>query len=294
MPCRGGVRHRALTPELPGRPAPRGRDGVHGSSRQPPRHVEQPAGCGAQQRLLEELVKEQQETCSCGPCWSGSPHRRRRGYRPAVLILLDLDGTLTDPCQGISLSVVHALSGLGLPAPSASVLRSFIGPPLQDSFAALGLDDAAVALAIVLYRERFGDRGLFENQVYEGIPDALATLRASGHRLAVATSKPSPFAERIVQHFGLGPFFDLVAGATLDGVRRHKADVIAFALTELAAPAAGAVMVGDREQDISGARAHGMRSVGVRWGYAVPGELERAGADAIVDTPAQLIRELVA
>lgn len=211
-----------------------------------------------------------------------------------MLILLDLDGTLTDPYEGISRSVIHALSGLGLPAPSERVLRSFIGPPLQDSFAALGLDDAAVASAIVLYRERFGDRGLYENHVYEGIPGALAVLCASGHRLAVATSKPTPFAERIVQHFGLSGYFDLVAGATFDGLRRHKADVIAYALSELGAPAAGAVMVGDREQDITGARAHGMRSVGVRWGYAVEGELERAGADAIVGTPAELTEELVA
>ena len=209
-----------------------------------------------------------------------------------MLILLDLDGTLTDPYDGISRSVVHALAGLGLPAPPVSVLRSFIGPPLQDSFTALGLDGAAVADAVALYRDRFGTSGLYENALYDGIPELLAALRGAGHQLAVATSKPTPFAERIVQHLGIAGCFDVVAGATLDGTRRHKADVIAFALEHLGVPASGAVMVGDRAQDIKGAQVHGMRSIGVRWGYAEDGELERAGADAIVSTPAELTRAI--
>ena len=173
-----------------------------------------------------------------------------------------------------------------------SVLRSFIGPPLQDTFTALGLDEAAVVQAVALYRERFSERGLYENEVYEGVVQALVALRAAGHRLAVATSKPTPFAERIVAHFELRQYLDLVAGATLDGARRHKADVIGFALAELAVPASEAVMVGDRAQDIDGARAHGMRSVGVRWGYAEVGELETAGASAIVASPGDLVNVL--
>lgn len=207
-----------------------------------------------------------------------------------MLILLDLDGTLTDPYDGISRSIVHALAGLGVPEPPVSVLRSFIGPPLQDSFAALGLDGAAAADAIALYRDRFGRLGLYENSLYDGIPEVLGALCGAGHQLAVATSKPTPFAERIVQHLGIAESFGFVAGATLDGTRRHKADVITLALEHLGVPAGEAVMVGDRAQDIVGAQAHGMRSIGVRWGYAEDGELERAGADAVVSTPAELTR----
>lgn len=210
-----------------------------------------------------------------------------------MLILLDLDGTLTDPYDGISRCVVHALSGLGLAAPSRDVLRSFIGPPLQESFAALGLDEAAVVAALGLYRERFTEVGLYENRLYDGIPEAFAALRAAGNRLAVATSKPTVFAERIVEHFGLAQHLDLVVGATLDGSRRHKADVIGVVLQELAVLPADAVMVGDREQDVLGARAHGMRSIGVRWGYAAEGELESAGADELVSSPVELTEVLL-
>ena len=207
--------------------------------------------------------------------------------------MLDLDGTLTDPYDGISRCVAHALSGLGIAALSRDVLCSFIGPPLQESFAALGLPEAAVVAAVGRYRERFTDVGLYENRLYEGIPEALAALRSARHRLAVATSKPTVFAERIVEHFGLAQHLDLVVGATLDGSRRQKADVIGVALQELAVLPANAVMVGDREQDVRGARAHGMRSIGVRWGYAAEGELEGAGADELVCSPAELTQALL-
>ena len=210
-----------------------------------------------------------------------------------MLILLDLDGTLTDPYEGITRSVAYALDRMALPALGEQGLRSFIGPPLQDQFAACGLDDEGVARAVQLYRGRFTDRGLYENRVYDGVEEALAALTAASLRLAVATSKPTPFAERILAHFGLDKHFDLVAGATLDGARRKKADIIDFALTVLGADASGAVMVGDRAQDIVGARAHGMRSIGVGWGYAEPGELEAAEADLIVATPAELVEALV-
>lgn len=210
-----------------------------------------------------------------------------------MLILLDLDGTLTDPYDGITRSVAHALERMGLPGLEERELRSFIGPPLQDRFAALGLDDDGVRQAVDAYRERFSERGLYENRVYDGVEPMLRALTAASLRLAVATSKPTPFAERILAHFGLSDHVELVAGATLDGTRRAKADVIAFALGELGVDAADAVMVGDRAQDIAGARAHGMRSIGVRWGYAEPGELEAAGADVIVTTPAELVDALL-
>jgi phosphoglycolate phosphatase len=134
---------------------------------------------------------------------------------------------------------------------------------------------------------------LYENRLYDGIVPALAALTAASLRLAVATSKPTPFAVRIVTHFGLVDHLELIAGATLDGTRRHKAEVIGAALATLGLDPSEAFMVGDRAQDIVGARAHGMRSVGVRWGYAEPGELEAAGADDIVATPDELVGLLV-
>ncbi len=161
-------------------------------------------------------------------------------------------------------------------------LRRFVGPPLQEGFAALGLDPGQVDEAVRLYRERFTDVGLYENRVYDGVPEVLSALSAAGVRLGVATSKPEPFATRIVDHFGLGPF-DVVAGATLDGSRRSKADVVAHALQTLEA----GTLVGDRVQDVDGARAHGLRAVGVTWGFAEPGELD--GADALAACPADLL-----
>jgi phosphoglycolate phosphatase len=210
-----------------------------------------------------------------------------------VLVLLDLDGTLTDPYDGITRCVSYALEGLGLPRLGPRELRSFIGPPLQDQFASLGLDESEVGRAVALYRERFRDVGQFENRVYDGIPEALDALAAVPLRLAVATSKPTLFAQQIVEHFGLDVHLDLVAGATLDGSRRTKADVIQLALTTLAAAPGDAVMVGDREQDVVGARTVGLSSIGVTWGYAEPGELETAGADQLAATPQELVDALV-
>ena len=208
-------------------------------------------------------------------------------------MLLDLDGTLTDPFDGISRCVAYAIDRLGLPPLDERQLRSFIGPPLQDQFASLGLDADGVREAVALYRERFTQRGLYENRVYDGVPEALQSLRAVPLQLAVATSKPTTFAERIVAHFGLAEHLDLVAGATLDGSRRTKADIIRFALATLAAEPAEAVMVGDRAQDIIGARAVGLPSVGVSWGYAEAEELETAGADRVVRSPQELVQALL-
>ncbi len=208
----------------------------------------------------------------------------------AVLVLFDLDGTLTDPYEGITKSVSYAVARMGLPALDDRVLRSFIGPPLQDALAtALSLDAVGVQRAVSLYRERFAEVGLYENRVYDGMAEVLSVLASDSIRMAVATSKPTPFAQRILSHFGLATHFELVAGATLDGARRRKADVIAFALDTLGVDAANAVMVGDRAQDVVGARAHGVRSIGVRWGYAEPDELETAGADTIVGSPSELL-----
>lgn len=204
-------------------------------------------------------------------------------------VLFDLDGTLTDPGTGIGNSVSHALATLGMPTLSAAQLRAFVGPPLQDSFGALGLSPADVDRAVVAYRSYFTDRGIYENVVYDGIPELLQDLRDHGVRLAVATSKPTVFAQRIVEHFELSAYFDVVIGSELDGSRRHKHQVIEEVLARLAPPEdGGAVMVGDRAQDVVGATRAGLPCIGVTWGYADDGELAAVGAVCLVDTPEAL------
>ena len=205
-----------------------------------------------------------------------------------MLILFDLDGTLTDPFDGVSRSFAHALESMGLPALSDNAMRGVIGPPLQDSFAALGLSPTDCARAVELYRLRYAEVGLFENRVYDGIPEALQELAADNRTLAVATSKPTEFAERILEHFDLRQHFALVSGASMDGERRHKADIVRHALAALAAPAKQAVLVGDRAQDAIGAAQSGVGFVGARWGYAEPGELEAAGATLFAAAPDDL------
>jgi len=210
-----------------------------------------------------------------------------------VLVLLDLDGTLMDPAVGITRCLAHALTSLDLPVPDAPSLRALIGPPLQDAFAAMGLSATEVDDAVALYRERFATTGMYENRVYDGIVDMLGGLVDAGATCAIATSKPEHFAQQIVEHFGLAPFLSVVGGASLDGTRRHKDDVIGHVLRRLPGPRTGAVMVGDRAVDVAGARVHGLRAVGVSWGFAEPGELEAAGPDAVVHTPAQLLPVLL-
>ena len=204
--------------------------------------------------------------------------------------LLDLDGTLTDPIDGISRALDRAMAALGLPALTPEQRRASVGPPLEGIFTALGVPADRLDEAIRAYREYYGSIGLLENRVYDGIPEALARVRDAGVRLVLATSKPEPFAQRIVEHFGLAPMLDHVAGATLDGSVARKADVIARALTAVGVePGSDVVMIGDRSHDVLGAAEHGLACVGVEWGYAAPGELEAAGAIALVRTPADLV-----
>jgi phosphoglycolate phosphatase len=211
-----------------------------------------------------------------------------------MLVLFDLDGTLTDPFDGISRSVAHALERMGLPGLTPQQQRSFIGPPLHDSFAALGLDERQCARAVTHYREYYSGTGIFENVVYDGVPRLLEELSRRRVRLAVATSKPTVFAERVLAHVDLAKHFELVSGATMDGSRSRKGDIIGAALTDLGHDPRGIVMAGDRMHDVLGASECGVRSIGVRWGYAEPGELEAAGADQVVDSPADLLAALLA
>jgi phosphoglycolate phosphatase len=205
-------------------------------------------------------------------------------------ILFDLDGTLTDPREGITRSIAYALERLGIEAPPLDALTFAIGPPLRASLAHLvGTDDRdIVERALAHYRERFADVGLFENQPYEGIADTLALLTGGGARLYVATSKPLVYARRIVAHFALDAHFIAVHGCELDGTREDKRELLPHLMAEHALEASNTVMVGDRGVDMAAARLHGLRAVGALWGYGTREELEQAGADVLCDAPTGL------
>lgn len=215
-------------------------------------------------------------------------------------ILFDLDGTLTDPKLGITSSVQYALRALGIEEPSLDKLEPFIGPPLADSFREFyGLDEGQIETAIAKYRERFNDRGIYENEIYPGIAEMLAALKASGKKLSIASSKPTQFVERILDYFDIRIYFDVIVGSNMDGTRSKKEEVVEEALRQMlpsemtpAEKKAAVAMVGDRRFDIEGAREHGITSVGVSFGYAPEGELEQAGADYIVDTVNALLEVL--
>lgn len=203
-----------------------------------------------------------------------------------MVILFDLDGTLTDPFEGITRCVQYALSHFGIQEPDLRRLAPYIGPPLKGSFMQRhGLSDEQAEEALRQYRVRFSDVGMFENRVYEGIPRALAALREAGHRLGVATSKPTVFSAKILEHFGLASYFDAVVGSELDGRRVEKAEVIAEAMDRLGATPEETWMVGDRYFDMQGAHQCGVRALGVTWGYAEGDEL---AGETTVDTVEQL------
>lgn len=207
-------------------------------------------------------------------------------------ILFDLDGTLTDPKEGITKCVQYALKSFGIDAELDDLL-DFIGPPLMESFQKyyqMAEEDAAKA--VKKYRERFTDTGIFENGVYPGIPEMLADLQVQGRQLAVATSKPEVYARRILEKYELMPYFDVVVGSELDGSRVNKAEVIEEVLRQLdhgeGLDKRQIVMVGDRMHDMVGAVKNGIDGLGVYYGYAHEGELEEAGAAHVVRTVAGL------
>ena len=205
--------------------------------------------------------------------------------------LFDLDGTLTDPAIGITNSVMHALEKYNIRVKDRSELYPFIGPPLTDSFRKyFGFTEEQANQAVVYYREYFRDTGIFENKVYDGIPELLAELKKRGCKVALATSKPYEFAVRILKHFQLYDYFDFFGAATMDGRITKKADVIAELFRELDnADKSEMLMIGDRDQDIAGAKANGLRSAGVLWGYGSEEELTGAGADYLAAKPEDLL-----
>ncbi len=204
--------------------------------------------------------------------------------------LLDLDGTLTDPGMGITNSVMYALRKFGIEVADRSELYCFIGPPLADSFQKYyGFDREKADRAVAYYREYFRDKGIFENEAYPGIADVLSTLKKAGAVVTLATSKPYEFAVRILEHFHLSQYFDHFGAATMDGRISRKDDVIAHLLEELGdVDRSEVLMVGDRDQDVNGAKANGLRSVGVLWGYGSSEELQGAGADIMIGKPEDL------
>lgn len=211
-------------------------------------------------------------------------------------LLFDLDGTLTDPGVGITSCVQYALQSFGIEEPDATKLYKFIGPPLRDSFMNFyGFDTAKADEAVAKYRERFQDTGIFENEVYEGIPKMLHTLQSKGFFLAVASSKPQVYVERILEHFDLAKYFKVIAGST--DAAENKADVIQDALNRLFSykhiQKSQIYMIGDRSFDVEGAKALGIDSVGVTYGYGDIEELKDAKADYIVRSVEELEKFLM-
>ncbi|MEB7427269.1 HAD family hydrolase [Enterococcus faecalis] len=205
-------------------------------------------------------------------------------------ILFDLDGTITDSGSGIMRSILYATEQLGWPAPSEETLRSFIGPPLYESFLHMAPSAEAAQQAVGHYRAYYQRKGMFENHVYPGIPEVLIRLKEAGAKLYIATSKPEEFAKKIITHFDLDRYFTGIYGASMDGHRSKKADVIQYALTEaqLDPTKEAIIRVGDRNHDILGAQQNGLDSIGVLYGFGEETELQEAGATFLVQSPKDL------
>ena len=200
-------------------------------------------------------------------------------------LLFDLDGTLTDSTEGILKCLVNAIEQMGFEVPEDT--NKFLGPPIRQSFAEFcGMNEEQTAQAVKIFRERYSKVGLFENRVYDGIPEMLERLKNGGKRLMVATSKPQVYAIRIFDRFGLSQYFEFVGGAELDGSRDYKDEVIEYVLAQTGITDRSSVlMIGDRRQDVLGAHKTGIKCMGILWGYGSTEELTEAGADYIAETP---------
>ena len=202
-------------------------------------------------------------------------------------IFFDLDGTLTDSGEGIINCATLALEHFGLPVPSREEMGVFVGPPLDQTFVKFGVPADKTQEAIDVFRSRYLVVGKFENTPYPGIHELLEKLKGQGHRLFVATSKPEVTAVEILHKFELAQYFQEICGATMDGTRVHKADVIAYLLGKIGTPE-NILMVGDTDFDVIGAAAHGIKTIGVSWGYGTVAKMEQAGAIGIAHTMEQL------
>jgi len=205
------------------------------------------------------------------------------------IIFFDLDGTLTDPMTGICKSAARALAHFGIQKDYRE-LTYFIGPPLMDTFMErFGFDHKQAKEAVKVFREYFTPVGIYENEIYPGIEEMLARLEAEGKYLAMATSKPEPMAETVLRHFGIRQYIKLLAASTIDETRTKKSEVLQYAIEQSGmTDMSEAIMVGDRCYDIAGAKAVGMQSIGVLYGYGSREELEEAGADYIAESVSEL------
>lgn len=209
-------------------------------------------------------------------------------------LLFDLDGTLTDPKEGITTCVQVALRHCGVIVEDRDVLCPFIGPPLKEAFMEFyGFDSEKADEAVRAYRERFSTVGKFENKVYDGVEGFLQNLCSHGKRLMVATSKPEIFAKEILDHFGLSRYFSFIGGALLDDSRVLKEDVVAYVLRDNGISPDEAVMIGDREHDVLGAHKNGLPCIGVLYGYGSREEFQQARAEAVAKDLAELTKLLV-
>lgn len=203
--------------------------------------------------------------------------------------IFDLDGTLSNPYLGITNSIIYALKKMGIEPPPREELKPFIGPPLSVSFKGIfHMTDKESEQAIKYYREYFGEKGLFENELFDGIENLLKTLKAESKKIYLATSKPEEFAVRILEKFGILKYFDFIAGNTLKEERETKEAVLSYLLNKEGLLKSESVMVGDRKYDIIAAKEFSLKSVGVDFGFAAEGELKIAGADFIVSSVAEL------
>ena len=207
-------------------------------------------------------------------------------------VLFDLDGTLTDSAIGITNSVAYALKRWNIEVEDKSTLNCFVGPPLAQSFEKyFGFSGQQALQAVEEYRVYYRDRGIFENLVYPGIPELLAALRAKGKKIILSTSKPEHFAKQILEHFDLMKYFDFVAGATMDSSRTKKGLVIKYALSELGiSDVSECVMVGDRDQDVDGARENGIECIAVLYGYGSLEELSSSSPAYIAETVEDILK----
>ena len=202
-------------------------------------------------------------------------------------IFFDLDGTLTDSGEGIINCATLALEHFGIPVPPRKEMGVFVGPPLEESFVKFGIPKEKTQEAIDVFRSRYLVVGKFENAPYPGIHQLLDRLKSQGHRLFVATSKPEVTALEVLEKFQMTGYFEVICGATMDGSRVHKADVITYLLGKIGTPE-NILMVGDTEFDVTGAASHGIKTIGVSWGYGTVEAMEQAGAVAIAHTMEQL------
>jgi len=205
------------------------------------------------------------------------------------VLFFDLDGTLIQSSEGVTRCVAYALEKMGQPVPAMPELRKWIGPALRTSFGPVFGDAERVERAVELYRERFESDGWKEYELYPGIEAVVRSLKAEGHRMAIVTAKTESHAQRIVEHLPFGDCFEDVTGASLDSTRSHKPQLVSEALRRLSLQPEQCWMIGDRRMDIEGARHHGMRNIGVLWGFGGREELQAAGAHALAATPDELV-----